>query len=64
MKMKTHKGTAKRIKRTKKGKLLKGKVNASHLKAKVDVSKKYKQKRKTQISTKGYVKKLKKLLGI
>ncbi len=64
MKMKTHKGTAKRIKKSKKGKLLKGKVNASHLKAKVDVSKKFKQKRFTQINTKGYIKKIKKLLGM
>jgi large subunit ribosomal protein L35 len=60
MKAKTHKGTVKRIKRTKTGKMLKGKVHNSHLARKEDTSSRMRKKRTDEVS-KGYAKKVRKL---
>jgi len=62
MKQKTHKSASKRIKVTKRGKYLKARVQTSHLKEKNTSGRKYRQKR-LSASSKGYVKKLKKLLN-
>jgi len=62
MKQKTHKGTVKRIKKTKTGKLIKGKVNNSHLFRKQSANKKMRKKRTNNIKD-GFVQKINKLLG-
>ena len=67
MKQKTHQGTKKRIKITKKSsgrkKLLKGSVVNSHNKRKYSASKKFRKKRKDELKQ-GHVDRIKKLLNI
>lgn len=63
MKQKTHQGTKKRVKITKTGKMLKGKVRNSHLYRKQRVSKKHRKSRTDSIKN-GFVTKIKKLINI
>ena len=66
MKQKTHKGASKRIRMTKKGKgsnakILKGAVNNSHLKRKQDANLRHRKKKLSPLS-KGFVKKIRRLI--
>jgi len=60
-KMKTHKGIAKRVKKTKNGKLLRGQAFGSHILTKKNGKKKRKL-RKYKVMNKTFQKKYKKLL--
>ena len=63
MKQKTHKGVSKRIKITKKKKMIKGSVVNSLLKVGNTTSKTYRKARTSEVS-KGFVRKFRKLLSI
>ncbi|PIR43816.1 50S ribosomal protein L35 [candidate division WWE3 bacterium CG10_big_fil_rev_8_21_14_0_10_32_10] len=62
MKQRTHKGAKKRIRITKKGKMLKGSVNNSHLYRKQRSSVKHKKSRTDEVKA-GYVQRMKALIN-
>ena len=62
-KMKTKKTLIKRIKLTKRGKMLKKHIKNSHLKVKLGSSTKHRKNRTSSIKSAGYRKMFKKLLG-
>ena len=62
-KLKTKKTLLRRIKITKKGKMIRNKVGLNHLKVKVGTNQNFRHGKQAQITTKGYRKKFKRLLG-
>jgi len=62
-KIKTKKTLMKRIKVTKKGKILKGQTRTGHLKVKWSANRKYRKKQLETQDNAGHIKVLKKLLG-
>lgn len=63
-KIKTKKTLLKRVKISKRGKILKKQVGTSHLRSKWDTSKRHRKTNLDEVSSTGYVQKFKKLLGI
>ncbi len=62
-KLKTKKTLLKRIKVTKNKKLIRGQINAGHLKEKWGTNKKFRKAKSKQIRSKGYKRNFKRLLG-
>jgi len=63
-KLKTKKTLTKRIKLTKKGKMLRKQIDTGHLKRKWSTNKKHRKNKSKLIGNKGHQKKFKKMLGI
>ena len=62
-KLKTKKTLSKRVKVTKKGKIIKGQIDTGHLKSKWGASKKHRKNKRLTQKNKGHIKVFKKLLG-